>query len=368
MIFLSLFPTTIGLVIRTSNMARTSERAHSSSSMVPSLPEDDSLEASSAYSSPVSATTSHGHGFSNPIGLGISGCNLEPTFDHLGAYANPISFSMSPALSDQLATPDSLYNVPLKIDDFSRPTYEIYNGLADTSSPLSLYGSQGMGTSSSFNSPGDVGTGQVQFPGEVPGYWASLQCPDPTTPAEISPVSASSTLEGQWSQSYYPEACMGLNMPAFPICGGLPVANGTFDHASVAGESDGSLRGQFSTSSRTVISPPSVTSGEETAHTSPRSADKTRASSPECKPRPRKGYECPTCGFSFTRRSNCVEHQKKHDPDFKKSFPCDECHKTFGRNADLKRHIDNVSARRERSDRAVAEHGVGSPQNSQIWV
>lgn len=360
---------TVGLVFSTTNMARASDRAHSLSSMVPSLPEDDhSLEPTSAYSSPVSAATSHGNGFSASIGLGISGCNLEPTFNHTGGYANAVPFSMSPALSNHLATPDSLYNMPLKIEDFPSPTYDIYNGLADTSSPLSLYGSQGMGPSSSFNSPGDVGTSQTAFPGQLPGYWASLPCHNPTTPSEISPVSASSTLEGQWNPSYYPEACMGLNVPTLPICSGLPVANSRFSHALVAGESDGSLPEQFSTSARTFINPPSVTSGEETAHISPTSAGKAHASSPGHKPRAKKGYKCPTCDFTFTRRSNCVEHQKKHDPDFKKSFSCDECLKTFGRNADLKRHIDNVSAPHESFDRAATEHGPGPSQNPQIWV
>lgn len=350
-------------------MAQASEGAHSACSMVPSLSEEDqSLDAASAYLSPVSATTSHSGTFPNLIGLGISGCSLEPTFDHLGGYANPVPFSMSPALSNPLTTTDSLYNMPLKIDEYPRQTYDIYNGLADTS-PLSLYGSQGMGPSSSLDSSLDVGTDQSTFSGQMPGYWASLQCPGPTTPSELSPVSTSSAMEAQWSQRYFSEACMNLTMPALPICGELPVANGTFDHASMAGESDGGLPGQFSTPVRTVLSPPSVTSGEETAHTSPTPSGKTRSLSPGRKPRAKKGYACPTCGFTFTRRSNCVEHQKKHDPGFKKSFPCDECQKAFGRNADLKRHIENVSAHHdEDSYRAVTEHGLGPSQNPQTWM
>jgi uncharacterized C2H2 Zn-finger protein len=55
------------------------------------------------------------------------------------------------------------------------------------------------------------------------------------------------------------------------------------------------------------------------------------------------GLECPMCGAKFTRRSNCKEHQKAHDPSWKKKHPCEECGKTFGRMADLKRHLNSVS-------------------------
>ncbi|KAJ5184101.1 hypothetical protein N7492_001717 [Penicillium capsulatum] len=323
-------------------MDQTSEAAQSSSSMVLSLPEDGhSLETASVYSSPVSATTSHGNGYPNPIGLGISGCGLEPTFNQLDTYANAIPFSVPPALSEQLTTPNTLYNMPLKIDDFSGSTYEIYNGLAD-SSPLNLYGSQAMCPSSSFNPPIDISPDPTTFPEQAAGYWASMQCPDPTTPSEISPVSASSTMEGQWNRAYFPEAGMALNVPTLSMCSRLSVTNGAFDQASPGGEGDGIIPGHFSTPAGTVHNPPSVTSGEETAHNSPASNGKARTLSPGRKSHAKKRYKCPTCYMTFTRRSNCSEHQKKHDPGFKKSFPCDECHKTFGRNADLKRHTDNV--------------------------
>jgi hypothetical protein len=57
------------------------------------------------------------------------------------------------------------------------------------------------------------------------------------------------------------------------------------------------------------------------------------------------GLECPLCGLKFTRRSNCKEHQKMHNPEWKVKYPCEveECRRTFGRAADLKRHMNTVS-------------------------
>ncbi|KAL4886664.1 hypothetical protein BJY04DRAFT_76210 [Aspergillus karnatakaensis] len=57
---------------------------------------------------------------------------------------------------------------------------------------------------------------------------------------------------------------------------------------------------------------------------------------------PASGLQCTICGLHFTRRSNCREHMKRHDPDGRKSFPCEECGKILGRKTDLKRHVDSV--------------------------
>ena len=52
---------------------------------------------------------------------------------------------------------------------------------------------------------------------------------------------------------------------------------------------------------------------------------------------------CRLCGDCFTRRSNCAEHEKKHDPFQKRLFSCDVCRKRFGRRGDLRRHTRTVS-------------------------
>lgn len=55
------------------------------------------------------------------------------------------------------------------------------------------------------------------------------------------------------------------------------------------------------------------------------------------------GLVCPICGIHFTRKSNCREHQKLHDPRFQKRFECNICGKSLRRNADLRRHENSVS-------------------------
>lgn len=55
------------------------------------------------------------------------------------------------------------------------------------------------------------------------------------------------------------------------------------------------------------------------------------------------GLQCTVCGYLFTRRSNCREHMKKHDPNQRRDYGCETCGRTFGRRTDLKRHVDSVS-------------------------
>ena len=54
------------------------------------------------------------------------------------------------------------------------------------------------------------------------------------------------------------------------------------------------------------------------------------------------GHECSICGFVFTRRSNCREHMKKHDPSRRRAHPCGICGRPFERRTDLRRHVHSV--------------------------
>lgn len=55
------------------------------------------------------------------------------------------------------------------------------------------------------------------------------------------------------------------------------------------------------------------------------------------------GLRCPLCDKVFTRRSNCREHLKRHNPGNRQAHSCSSCGKTFGRKTDLKRHYLTVS-------------------------
>lgn len=58
----------------------------------------------------------------------------------------------------------------------------------------------------------------------------------------------------------------------------------------------------------------------------------------------KQGYRCHICGLLFTRRANCREHIKRHDPNHQKEhYVCEKCGKTVSRKTDLKRHYLSVS-------------------------
>lgn len=318
-------------------MNSTPESYRRSSTMVPPLTEDaHSIEVSSTYSSPVSATTPQGPGYPSAglVGLGISG------LDDLRSFPSIVPYSVSPTLPTQLAPPDSLYNMPLKVDDYTTaPFLSVHNGLpAAPHSPLSFYGSQAMGASPSYNSSMEVSTGQNIFPQRVPGYWAPTPCSGPTSPMGSVPVMTNGSMGGQWGQPYLPEACITVNPPV------LPVGSLSYPPTTIA---DGGIETgpkQPPSMNQAGSSPRSTTSSEFTVHGSPSKVNKSRT---PAKKQPRKdkdkGYACKLCGYVFTRRSNCMEHQRKHDPRSRESHPCEECGKTFGRKADLKRHTNNVS-------------------------
>jgi hypothetical protein len=57
---------------------------------------------------------------------------------------------------------------------------------------------------------------------------------------------------------------------------------------------------------------------------------------------PEVGLQCTVCGYRFTRRSNCRQHMKNHDPNRKRDHSCDDCGRSFGRKTDLKRHMNSI--------------------------
>ena len=80
------------------------------------------------------------------------------------------------------------------------------------------------------------------------------------------------------------------------------------------------------------------------------------------------GLECPICGSKFTRRSNCKEHQKMHNPEWKNNHPCEICHKSFGRSSDLKRHMNTVSRKTEESQGPILIGLLGSSRASEVQL
>ena len=71
-------------------------------------------------------------------------------------------------------------------------------------------------------------------------------------------------------------------------------------------------------------------------------SDTTEIQPPQSNLSSASGLQCTICGYRFTRRSNCREHMKKHDPTCKKVHLCGICERPFGRRTDLNRHVGSV--------------------------
>lgn len=305
--------------------------------MVPPLLEDAySLGASSNYSSPVSATTPQGPSYPplGLVGLGISG------LDDLRSFPSTVSYSVSPTMPTQLAPPDNLHDTALKVADYTTAPYlSVYNSFpAAPHSPLSFYDSQAMSSTPSFNSAMKTSTAQHAFPGQMPGYWTPTPCSGPTSPLESVSALANSSMGDRWSQPY----SSGTSIAASPRA--VPIGKSSYPSTTIAGGAMGNGPKQPSNTTPTLSSPRHTTPGHQSLHEPQTRVEKARAfPKKQSQNEKTRGYACSLCGYRFTRRSNCMEHQKKHDPRSRESHPCGECNKTFGRKADLKRHTNNVS-------------------------
>ncbi|KAJ5159435.1 uncharacterized protein N7482_006439 [Penicillium canariense] len=309
--------------------------------MASSMPEDTpSLEGTSTYTSRVSVQTSHRRG-STTVGLGISDCGLDPSFDPMRWSPNHVPFTMGSNMLNHLMPTEDLYNPPLEADDFcGRSCYQIYSGLPVPShSPLSFDGPRTMNTTHHYNPAMEIRASQNMFAGQMggmPGLWANTPVSGPTSPLQSIPIAAARTMESHWNPEIYPETSVVPPL-AWPVTGtSYPPIPPTSE-----GNASGSTRHRHSSPVSVASSPQGTPTGDGTAEAAAKPNKRGR------KP-VEKGCECRVCGFYFTRRSNCLAHQKRHDPSFHRAIPCEECSKSFGRNSDLRRHIDTVSGKQKK--------------------
>jgi hypothetical protein len=281
-----------------------------------------------AYASPVSATPSQG--FPATVGLGISG--LEASYDPMTGYSGQFPFSTNSVAPNNLTLNEHFYNLPLEADDFcGRSCYEIYNGIPDPlQSSLSFYDTQQMSMAHGYEPAMEVGAGHGMSPrqmNEMPVPWLNTPLSAPSSPLQSIPT-AVRTIENQWNHGLYPQS-------------NTPIPSQASSHHMVL-HPPIPLVSQGDPSRPTSAMP--AVPFSQVASTSNITADAvSKTTKRGRKPSAEKGGKCPVCGLYFTRRSNCVAHQKKHDPTFHRVIPCDECSKSFGRNSDLRRHIDTVS-------------------------
>lgn len=320
-------------------MDRTQDLVHNSSIIPPRSEDQGSRETSSVYSSPISISGSQGG--ITPIGLGISHCGIENAFNQLRA------FPPTPRLPSQLIPETTTPTFALSYDDYiGDACYSpIYGGLSNSASQtsLGLCSPPTMSASPSYNPAIEIGPGQNSFPGQMTNMWMHTPCSGPTTPSDVAPAIVGNGAAGQWSQSVFSDACIPV-MPLLSVCDAsyLEAMGRNIGYESSPSQSINT--GQ-------ILALPQSSAREGAPEETIRSSRSERCSSAD-KLMSASGLECPVCGTKFTRRSNCKEHQKMHNPEWKNNYRCEDCHKTFGRSSDLKRHRNTVS----RLTRKIQQH------------
>ncbi|KAL2854036.1 hypothetical protein BJX68DRAFT_264786 [Aspergillus pseudodeflectus] len=210
--------------------------------------------------------------------------------------------------------------------------YDPYSGSETSASPLSYCGPQTMSASPSRGPDLDYGTGHDMTTMHTYNFW-------PGTPRSEPDVQVKEEPNMEYRDGSYQEC----TKPSMPIPA-PDVQLGTND-TPVRLEGFGEMRADIRASAELEVG------RDSTAELSAPPSEITfeialkGVSLPnrgQLKIPPASGLTCTVCGAEFTRRSNCREHMKKHDPSSRKLYPCEDCGKTLGRRTDLKRHIDSV--------------------------
>lgn len=284
--------------------------------------------SSLAHSSPVSLSESQGRA---PSGLAISGYDIEQ--DQAKVFAAPLILS-SHLVPETPSIEISYQDYPTGL---CYPT--IYGQPPNASEDsLNLYSPMSMTASPSYISAMEVGANQDAYSTGLSKFWIYPPCSDPTTPSDVVPGTGNFQ---EWDQCIFADPPIPNSMPLLPV--------NDMSHArNTKEEEDG-----FSIFLE-QIAPAAATTAESTSSQSTQdhcSSDNLISAS---------GLQCLVCGSKFTRRSNCKEHQKIHNPEWRNNHPCEECDRSFGRSSDLKRHKHTVSKITENCPRTVTHIGYRS--------
>ncbi|KAJ5873767.1 Zinc finger C2H2 [Penicillium soppii] len=289
--------------------------------------------SSSIYSSPIAISPSGPQGGGFHHGLGITGCETEYEIDQLVNV---------PPMPSQLIQETPTFEV--SYDDYTNDNglyYPTYNTPPNiTQDSFNLYSPISMSASTSYNSAMELAPGQDTFSG-MSSVWMNTSCSVPTTPLEVLPITLGNGTSGQWPRSTFADASMPLTLPLLPVTD----LNGftTVSYIGATGEEMefGGYRQNINVG-QDVAQPQAPPPSTKAAEPAPK-IRRRRSRDSIVKAVSASGLECPICGHIFTRRSNCKEHQKMHNPDWKRNHCCEECPKSFGRSSDLRRHFNTVS-------------------------
>ncbi|KAL2799411.1 hypothetical protein BJX66DRAFT_260503 [Aspergillus keveii] len=264
-------------------------------------------------------------------GLGISYCDMGLGGDHMRQY-QPSEHDSADWLGQMMPVPLP-YGCSLNTTHLSPATfYDPYSGSDTSASPLSYCGPQTMSASPSRGPELDYGTGHDMTNTHAYNFWPSTPRSEPDVQVKEEP-----------GMEYRDESHQECAKPSIPIS--APDAQLNTNDLPVRMECFGEMGEDIRASielevGRDSTAEPSMPPSEIIFEVARKGASSSNRGPPKIPPA--SGLTCTVCGAEFTRRSNCREHMKKHDPNSRKLYSCEDCGKTLGRKTDLKRHIDSV--------------------------
>ncbi|PYI11812.1 C2H2 finger domain protein Ezf [Aspergillus sclerotiicarbonarius CBS 121057] len=264
-----------------------------------------------AYSSPLHAVPLDRYDFQSFSGLGISNCETGSPSDQIRLYPCPEQYALSASnWSDPMTRSPNFLETPPDVSHFPSSThYEPFGSRADAS------------VSPSYSPVVDF----CAMQDELSRFWPN------TPPSETMAVSEGWTnIKEQPEEIWDASLLDGTSNTAMSTMPQLPrlQINTAFLHPQRPDDTHTEL------DANQKVPAEDISKWIEDVSGSPH-GEQLRIPSAS-------GLECTTCGLRFTRRSNCREHMKSHDPSYVRQHPCETCGREFRRRTDLKRHVDSI--------------------------
>ncbi|KAE8417816.1 hypothetical protein BDV36DRAFT_169490 [Aspergillus pseudocaelatus] len=299
------------------------------------------LEDTSAYSSPMCSVSSYPSNSQSTTGLGISHCEMEGPSSQLRLFPPDTYPSPVTEWPNQLMHPGSLLETTLDVSHFSPgPCYEPFGSHSDVSvSPLTYYSPQTLNAPSSYCPAMDFAGNPSTLSAPSSRFWPNTPQSDAAI-SEIQPP-VKEEPDDTWEQRLLTKVSDPTGTGSAPQMSHISSNDAYSKSRHSAGNGNGTL----------VELNPNVGRQGDDSQKPTRNVPvvvfqftKSDSELPDerCKILSASGLECTICGIRFTRRSNCREHIKRHDPSLRKSYSCEFCDRPFGRKADLRRHVTSI--------------------------
>ncbi|KAF5856826.1 hypothetical protein ETB97_006684 [Aspergillus alliaceus] len=234
------------------------------------------------------------------------------------AYPSPVT-----EWSNQLVPPESLLETTLDVSHFSPgPCYEPFGGHSDVSvSPLSYYSPQTLHAPSSYGSAFDFGGGPGTLSAPSSRFWPNTPHSDATS-SEIQALVKEEPDEC-WDHHLLTKASSPTGLATLPQMS-QAVGDDIFPNPQRPDNDNGTLVelnlnvGCYGDNSRKAAA-----QNMPIEMVFKLTKSDSELPDEQCKILSASGLQCTICGSRFTRRSNCREHMKRHDPNLRKSYHCE---------------------------------------------